>query len=278
MFNFALIKFIFLKALSISISSQISNLPPQPGVYFFYDDEDRLIYIGKSINIQKRVKQHFGGKDRKSIKIQHFTKKITFESTGSELIALLYESDLIKKNKPIYNRAQRRTLYQYGLFLNEVHGYKSLSIKKIGHDIDELTTFTSLTEAKEALFKITEKYGLCQKINGLYKSKSACFQYQIKACNGACLSIEPVESYNQRVDDFINHNFPKKFTQLCELPGRKENEIGIVYIENGVYKGFGFCPRDTPKKQLLECISFRQDNRDVRRILMRFLVRKYSRK
>jgi len=243
-------------------------------VYFFYDKEDRVIYIGKSINIQKRVKQHFSGKDRKSFKIQLFTKKIVFEVTGSELIALLYESDLIKKNKPIYNRAQRRTLYQYGIYLNEVHGYKSLSIQKINNNDEELTSFTTLTEAKEALFKITEEYGLCQKINGLYKSKSACFQYQIKACNGACLSLEPIGSYNQRVDVFINHNFPKKHTQLCKLPGRKENEIGLVYIENGVYKGFGFCPGDTPEGQLLEFISFRQDNRDIRRILMRYLVRK----
>src|SRR5690606_28759094 len=154
-------------------TSQISNLPSLPGVYFFYDNENRLIYIGKSINIQKRVKQHFSGKDRKSFKIQLFTKKIAFEVTGSELIALLYESDLIKKNKPIYNRAQRRTLYQYGLYLNEGHGYKSLSIQKISNNDKELTTFTTLTEAKEALFKITEKYGLCQKLNGLYKSKSA---------------------------------------------------------------------------------------------------------
>lgn len=264
----------FLKAISISISTQISNLPTLPGVYFFYDNENRLIYIGKSINIQKRVKQHFSGKDRKSFKIQLSTKKIAFETTGSELIALLYESDLIKKNKPIYNRAQRRTLYRYGLYLKEVHGYKSLSIKKINHNDEELTTFTTLTEAKEALFKITEKYGLCQKINGLYKSQSSCFPYQLKACNGACLSLEPIESYNQRVEAFINHNFPKKYTQLCKLPGRKENEMGIVYIENGVYKGFGFCPIDTPKKQLLKFISFRQDNRDIRRILMRYLIKK----
>lgn len=181
---------------------------------------------------------------------------------------------MIKKNKPIYNRAQRRTLYQYGLYLNEIHGYKSLSVQKVSQDDEELTTFATLAEGKEELYRITEKYQLCQKINGLYKSTSSCFQYQIKACNGACISLEPIESYNQRVDAFINENFPKKNTQTCKLPGRNENEIGIVYIENGVYKGFGFCPINTPDNQLLEFIVYRQDNRDVRRILMRYLIRK----
>ncbi|EKF55954.1 DNA polymerase III subunit [Galbibacter marinus] len=260
----------------ISISSQISNLPSLPGVYFFYDNEDHLIYIGKSINIQKRVKQHFGGRDRKSFKLQHFTKKINYEITGSELIALLYESDLIKKHKPIYNRAQRRTLYQYGLYINEVNGYKSLGIQKINQRNEELTTFCSLLEAKEALYRITENYQLCQKINGLYKSSTSCFQYQIKSCNGACIGQEPVELYNQRVDRFISDQYPKITTQLCKLPGRQESEMGIVYIENGVYKGFGYCPIDTPKEQLLDYISYRQDNRDIRRILMRYLVRKPS--
>lgn len=271
--NFAIEIIYIPKIFLISINSQISDLPCLPGVYYFYDKEDRLIYIGKSIDIRKRVKQHFSGKDRKSIKIQHFTKRIHCEITGSELIALLYESDLIKKHKPIYNRAQRRTLYQYGLYINWINGYKGLNIQKINQDKEELTTFTSLAEGKDALYKITENYKLCQKINGLYKSSTSCFQYQIHTCHGACINEEPAELYNQRVDNFIFDYYPKMDTKLCKLPGRRESEIGIVYIENGVYKGFGFCPIDTPKKKLIEYISYKEDNRDIRRILKRYLVR-----
>ncbi len=91
------------------LTEAINCLPCSAGVYFFYDERNELIYIGKSINIKKRVQQHFSGKGRKFLKIQMFTKRIACEVMGSELIALLYESELIKKHQPIYNRLQRCT-------------------------------------------------------------------------------------------------------------------------------------------------------------------------
>lgn len=256
------------------IATEINKLPTVAGVYFFFDAKDMLLYIGKSINIKKRVQQHFSGKDRKSIKIQLFTKRIVCEPMGSELIALLHESDLIKKHQPLYNRSQRRTIYQYGLYLEILNGYKSLQISKINSLKEEITSYSTMREAKEALFGITESYRLCQKINGLYKISTSCFQYQIKECNGACLGQEPVTSYNKRVDEFLSKITFEKFTQLFEIAGRNENEKGLVYIENGVYKGFGFCSLETDFSQdkFLNFIEIKADNKDVRRILIRHLI------
>jgi len=254
------------------LNETINCLPCSAGVYFFYDERDELIYIGKSINIKKRVQQHFSGKDRKSLKIQLFTKRIASEVMGSELISLLYESDLIKKHQPLYNRSQRRTVYQYGLYQEDINGYKGLIIEKIQSDKEEITSFTSLREAKSALFRITESYRLCQKINRLYKSSSSCFQYQLKKCNGACLGKEPKKTYNSRVDAFLNRTTFEKFTKLFEVAGRTDDERGIVYIENGVYKGFGFCSKETANEQRLSYIKSYQDNKDVRRILIRYLI------
>lgn len=250
----------------------INCLPCNAGVYFFYDERDELIYIGKSANIKKRVQQHFSGKDLKSLKIQLFTKRIACEVMGSELIALLYESELIKKHPPIYNRSQRRTVYQYGLYKQDVNGYKGLIIEKVQSDKKEITSFSTLKEAKTALFHITEKHQLCQKINGLYKSSSSCFQYQIKECNGACISKKSTVDYNLRVDEFFSKITIKKFTRLFEVPGRTKDEIGLVYIENGVYKGFGFCLNTTKSESKLTFIQPFQDNKDVRRILIRHLI------
>lgn len=253
---------------------QIANLPDLPGVYFFYNEAKTLVYVGKSINIRSRVKQHFSGKDRKSLKIQNFVKHIEYEVMGNELIALLYESDLIKRHQPLYNRSQRRTTFPYGLYVEDVSGYTGLRIAKITLGKSELTSFSSSREAKEALFRITEKYRLCQKINGLYKTTVACFQYQIKSCDGACISQEPTESYNARVEQFVRTLSIEKSTHLLELRGRTENEIGLVYIENGVYKGFGFCTKGIPKEKYHDFIEERQDNKDVRRILIRHLAQR----
>lgn len=246
-------------------------LPNSPGVYFFYDQKDTLVYVGKSIDIRKRVQQHFSGRDRKSIKIQMQVSRVAFEVMGSELIALLYESDLIKQHLPIFNRSQRKTIYQYGLYQGDVNGYTGLRIDKISLERKAITSFSTLREAKETLYRITEKYRLCQKINGLYKTTASCFQYQVKACDGACLGKEPISDYNQRVGEFIKSITIGSFTQLFEVQGRNDEEMGMVYIENGVYKGFGFCAK-TIKDNNLEFILPRQDNKDVRRILIRHLI------
>jgi DNA polymerase-3 subunit epsilon len=247
------------------------DLPSSPGVYFFYDQKDHLVYVGKSIDIRKRVQQHFSGRDRKSVKIQVHVRRVSFEVTGSELIALLYESELIKLHQPLYNRSQRRTFYQYGLYRRDIGGYMGLGIERINLEEEAITLFTSMREAKETLYRITEKYGLCQKVNGLYKTKGPCFHYQIKTCSGACLGKEAPSVYNERVETFLRATTMGKFTRLFEVVGRDEDELGLVYIENGVYKGFGFCPK-TVTRNKLHYIVPRQDNKDVKRILMRHLI------
>src|SRR5690606_5041330 len=185
--------------------------------------------------------QHFSGKDRKSVKIQIHVCRVSFEVMGSDLIALLYESELIKLHQPLYNRSQRRTIYQYGLYRRYIGGYMGLGIDRIALDEEAITSFTSVREAKETLYRITEKYGLCQKINGLYKTMGSCFQYQIKACDGAGLGFEHSTAYNRRVVILINAKTVGRFTRLFVGERRDDDKLDLVYIENGMYKGFIFC-------------------------------------
>ena len=102
----------------------IANMPSVTGVYYIHNKEGKIIYIGKSKNIKKRINQHFTGTDRKSKKIQLHVATVTFEATGSELIALLKESHEIKQNKPIFNRALRKTLFSHALYrTTDTNGY-----------------------------------------------------------------------------------------------------------------------------------------------------------
>jgi excinuclease Cho len=239
------------------------------GVYFLYNDKHEIIYIGKSIDIRKRLMQHFKSLDKKEIKLQHFTHFIQFENTGNELIALLRESELIKQNLPIFNRAQRKIKFFYAIYKEtNPDGYEALIAKKIDHSGNEILSFTSFNEAKNYLFYITEKYTLCQKVNGLYKSKTSCFQYNLKECNGACVHQEDVKLYNKRVNQFLKTvHLPKK-DFLFELDGRNPEEKGIVLIEKGIYKGFGFCPIKVEDiEELKSFTESKQDNKDVRKIL-----------
>lgn len=253
----------------------IESLPNKVGIYYIHNEKGDLIYIGKSKNIKKRVNQHFTGTSNKSKKIQRDVFAVTFEETGSELIALLKESEEIKVNKPIYNRAQRKTIFPWALYVEkDENGYLALKVLKADGRKKEITSFASVQEGKNALFKITEKYQLCQKINGLYTSKKGCFQYDIKQCLGACVGKENATEYNTRVEDFIqNHQFQNQNMVIIDK-GRNPNERSAVLLENGIYKGYCFYDLNY-QIQNVEILKNRiipmQNNRDTRNIIQNYI-------
>lgn len=253
----------------------ITDIPNEVGIYYMFDIHNNIIYIGKSIAIKKRILQHFRSTEYREKRIQEMTESISFEILGDELIALLYESELIKLHKPKFNRAQRRTIYTYALYPTiDAQGYIALSIQQLDLSKEEITTFANSKEGKEHLYYITEKYQLCQKINGLYPTKTSCFQYQLKMCNGACIKKELPIDYNARVDQYISTTQLPNGEIFLEVNGRNNNEKGIVYIKNGHYMGYGFCnKRARSTKVFLQSIVLKVENKDTRRILKRFIRR-----
>jgi DNA polymerase-3 subunit epsilon len=253
----------------------VENLPTKTGIYYIHNEKGDLIYIGKSKNIKKRVNQHFTGTTNKCKKIQLEVYAVTFEETGSELIALLKESEEIKINKPIYNRAQRKTIFQWALYAQkDVNGYLALQLQKADGRKKEITSFTSIQEGKNALFKITDQFNLCQKINGLYVTQNACFKYKIKECDGACNGEISPEVYNERVQEFIESNLFENENMIVIDRGRNLQERSAVLIEGGIYKGYCFYDLNyqiTNIEVLKNIIVSMQNNRDTRNIIQGYL-------
>lgn len=252
-----------------------ARLPNTSGVYYFHDENGKIIYIGKSRDIRSRVLSHFN--NRQSPKAQQMCERvsdITYEETGSELIALLLESEEIKKHLPLYNRQQRRVLYQYGLtsFMNQ-GGYLNLQLSKLKASITPHTVFSSFEEANTALYKLVNKYSLCQKLSGLYQSQGSCFHHSIGQCNGACIGKESPEDYNNRVQAALSH-FNHSFQNVMIIDkGRDEEEGSAVLIENGKYCGFGWFNKSETAvtvDQLRDCITSYSDNRDIQQIIRQF--------
>jgi DNA polymerase-3 subunit epsilon len=259
------------KGIAPKLLDIVENLPSKTGIYYIHNEKGDLIYIGKSRNIKKRINQHFTGTSNKSKKIQREVFTVTCEETGSELIALLKESEEIKINKPIYNRAQRKSIFEWALYSEkDTNGYLNLRLQKADGRKKEITSFTTLQEGKNALFRITEKYHLCQKLTGLYQTNSDCFQYKIKECDGACIGKILPEEYNKRVQKFIAENsFENKNIVLLDR-GRNINERSAVLIENGIYKGYAFYDLNyqvTHIDILKNILIPMQHNRDVKTII-----------
>jgi DNA polymerase III subunit epsilon len=99
------------------------NLPQAIGVYYLYDNNGKLLYIGKSKNIRNRIKSHFrlDLKRKKDIELKAQISQIEFKIYPHDLVAQIMESMEIKKNRPPYNVALRRNYYRYEVKLNIDH-------------------------------------------------------------------------------------------------------------------------------------------------------------
>jgi len=255
---------------------KVKQLPQAIGVYYFYNENKDLIYIGKSNNIRQRVLNHIGQpKTQKAVKMKGEISSIDYELTGSELIALLKESAEIKKEKPIYNRAQRKNRYSFGLFsFTDRKGYLRLNILKNDGRITPHISFESLNEGKDFLFKYVEEFQLCQKLCGISDSIGSCFQYQIKICKGACIDEEPPEEYNKRVLELINVLSFDSDGFIIVDKGRDASENSIVLVSGGKYMGYGWVDKSigfSSLEELKESIILNDDNRDARLIIKRQL-------
>ncbi len=257
-------------------TERLANLPDETGVYFLWNEKAELIYVGKSINIKSRISQHItGAKSRRETEMVGAIADITWELTGSELVALLLESHHIKQQIPVYNRAQRRKGSSYGLFVEaDASGYLNLKISNKAEMSTPIATFTSQTMARKVLNDLIDQHGLCQKLCGLYSTTGGCFHSQIGLCKGACKGEESPEEYNQRVEKAMaSSDLPKASFFLLDK-GRIPEELAVVKVECGKLAGWGFCDQNmtTSVDALHDCIKSFPDNRDSRTIIKSFLA------
>ena len=253
----------------------LDELPSSTGIYYMHNKNSEIIYIGKSKNIKKRVNQHFTGKDRKSQKLQINTVAVSCDETGSELIALLKESNQIKLHKPIFNRKLRKSIYPYGLYKSiDKNNYINLSISKISSGKDPLTTFKNMNNATSFLNKLINKNDLCQKLCGIYKSNKNCFRYSINECYGACINIEKPDQYNERIYKTIKYlSFENKNFAIIDK-GRNIEENSFVLVENGLFIGLGYFNLNfqiNNIKVLKKIIISMVHNKDNQQIIQSFL-------
>ncbi|WP_053977597.1 3'-5' exonuclease family protein [Mangrovimonas xylaniphaga] len=263
------------KQINPNLKRIIDELPNVTGVYYLHNDDGEIIYIGKSNNIKNRVSQHFSATTTKSKKLQLQTAAVTYEETGSELVALLKESAEIKRNKPLFNRALRRNNFTFALYSHKDEaGYINLKIDKTDGRKHPITTFTTKQSAKQFLFKIVEEFQLCQKLAGLYPTSRNCFNYTIKECLGACVKEEPHENYNSRVMEFIDKNSYRDKDMLIIDKGRELDERSVVSIKNGAFVGLGYynLNHQITKPEILDAIiTPMENNRDSQHIIQSYL-------
>ncbi len=228
---------------SISLD-YLHGLPEACGIYYFHNSSGDVIYVGKSKNIKDRILQHFADHTQKATNLQQQVDSITYEITGSELLALLRENEEIKKIKPEINRALRKKELPYGIYVYVgEEGFIRYEIDKL-RPVDEnallIKKFSTPANARSFLSAAVERYRLCQKLTSLERFGGPCFYYQIGKCSGACLGEETAESYNERAlllqEKLV---FPQKSFLVTES-GRSHGETTLLCFRKGICIGYQY--------------------------------------
>jgi DNA polymerase-3 subunit epsilon len=222
---------------------EFDKLPAKCGVYYFLNNRGNVIYVGKAINIKKRIAGHFTGDAREWSRsnIRNEIHHITYELTGNELIALILESQEIRRLWPKYNQAQKFRVEEWGIFdYEDRNGYLRFSVNVVTKGTRPLIRFSTKGEAWNFLWEKVREYDLCPKLSGLQVSKGLCFDYQTGECKGACMCLETVKRYNKRFEKAIQ-SFSAQGSSVAILgKGRSTEEQSLVLIEKGNYFGYGF--------------------------------------
>lgn len=243
---------------------RLHQVPEACGVYYLHDEAGTVIYVGKSINIRKRLFEHFSDMTPKGEKMRQGVADISWEVLGSELVSLLHESVTIKLLQPRINRAQRIKNFAAAIYTyQDSNGYQRLVIGKTNtkavQKLEMVGAYPKLDHARNHLQSIVRTHELCYRLAHLDASEHACFHYSIKQCHGACVGEESPESYNERVSSAlsqIDRRLSGSFLLIDR--GRTEQEIAVVGVLDGVYQGFGFldaAENQFPLNEILDALK-----------------------
>ncbi len=188
------------------LQTDVADLPEGPGVYLFHGDGEIPLYVGKSVNLRRRVLSHFQADHREAreMRISQEVRRIEIRETAGELGALLLEARLVKQLQPLMNRKLRRDNRLCSWRMADDPREQPLLTLVRDEIVDPARfgqlygTYRSRRQAQEALRTLAGQHGLCLRVLGLESGRGRCFAHQIGRCRGVCCGEEPPQLHAAR--------------------------------------------------------------------------------
>ena len=201
------------------LQEDVSSLPNAPGIYYFLNSKNDIIYVGKAKSLKKRVKSYFvSNSKRKAKKIATQAKRVKIEITNTELTALIAEAELIKIINPKHNRQLKRYGNKYFLRINRTHKFPSIQLTNHfdfdGNDYFGL--FISRDKAKTILEIIDKTFELRECTNHEFLKYKACFLAEIERCTTPCQNKDE-KLYNDELEKVYDFLYGKNSHALDRL-------------------------------------------------------------
>jgi len=236
-------------------SEALDQLPYVAGVYYFYDQKGKVIYVGKAKNLRNRVRSHFSN-NKPNRQKQEFLRNIysiSWQTSGTELMAYLLECVEIKRLWPKYNRSLKRFEQTYGLYaFEDRNGYLRLCIEKKKKHVRPIYTFSLLWEGHQLLRGLIKQFSLCPKLCFLQTDDGPCAGIKEGSCQGACEQMESAAGYNARVNEAVSSLSESLPSFALTDKGRNAGEQSYVLVEEGRFYGMGYLDVETPVSNLEE--------------------------
>ena len=221
-----------------NIEEQLKMLPDKPGVYIMHDADDKIIYVGKAVNLKRRVKSYF----RKTDKTERIKRMVSlidhFEYivVDNEAEALILECNLIKKNRPKFNVLLKDDKTYPYIKIDIKSDYPNVTItRKIINDGSKyFGPYANPGAAKEMLDFIKQKYKIRQCKNFRAETR-ACLNYHINRCLGPCMGYVSKEDYRKQIDEIIDILDGKVDKVLKELEKQMIEESSKMNFEQAAY-------------------------------------------
>ena len=221
-----------------NIEEQLKMLPDKPGVYIMHDVDDKIIYVGKAVNLKNRVRSYF----RKTDKTERIKRMVSlidhFEYivVDNEAEALILECNLIKKNRPKFNVLLKDDKTYPYIKVDVKSDYPNVVItRKIINDGSKyFGPYANPGAAKEMVDFIKQKYKIRQCRN--FRSETrACLNYHINRCLGPCMGYISKEDYRKQIDEIIDILDGKVDKVLKDLEYQMLEESKKVNFEKAAY-------------------------------------------
>ena len=218
------------------VKEELKKLPDCPGVYLMHAANDEIIYVGKAINLKRRVSSYFRKVVNRGPKIDKMISLIDYFEyivTDSELEALVLENNLIKEHHPKYNTMLKDDKsYPFMKVTVQEDFPRVLFARQMKRDgARYFGPYTSAAAVKDTIELVQKLYGIRTCNKSLPKEIGVgrpCLYYQMKQCAGPCQGYISKEAYGDRIDKllaFLNGDYKKVLADLEQKMKEKAAEM-----------------------------------------------------
>ncbi|KUG25680.1 dna polymerase iii polc-type [hydrocarbon metagenome] len=222
------------RILKKKLSNDFSSLPAKPGVYFFKDGNDKIIYVGKAKLLKERVRNYFSSNSiRKAKKIVSSASRLGHEETNTELAALITESELIKKHKPRFNTQLKKYGQSYFLKIDRNNPAAKVTSSSI-FDFDGNDYFGPISsrDSVRSILEIIDKSFLLRECSEReFKKKRRCYLADIERCTAPCEVNSVQKEYKQELEKVYEFLAGKNDSALERLLNRMKKFSKIEKYE-----------------------------------------------